>query len=159
MSKPKPRADSPLPLLALIQEAEARLRTPDAPEGSLDVSCRLRAELAAALKACPLSRFEVAGRMSALLGRQISKDMLDAWTATCESHQVHRFPLEYLPAFQAATGARSPLELVARAAGCFCLPGPDALRAELQRIDEEMRRLKAESQKRRTFLKEMEGKG
>ena len=139
-------------LLDLLQRAQ-QMR-PEPGEGRLDVRERLRLALCAAIKACPLSRYEIAGQMSHLLGREVSKAQLDAWTA--ESKEGHRMPAEYLPAFCEATGSLEPLQLLAEVAGLFALPGPDALRAEIQRISEDEKRLKVEKRKRVMFLKEME---
>ena len=133
-----------------VQETTAR----PAAEGRLDVGKRLRAALREALKRCPLSRWEVAGRMSLLVGREVSKHMLDAYTA--ETKEAHRFPAEWLPAFCEATGSAEPLRVLAEAAGMFALPGPEALRAEVQRLREEEARIKRERRKRELFLKEME---
>lgn len=141
-------------LLAYLQQAQELRETPPS-EGAFEVSTRLAHALSNAIRKSGLSRWEVAGKMSHLLGREITKFMLDAWTA--ESKEGHRMPAEYLPAFCAATGCREPLQLLADAAGLFCLPGPDALRAEIQRLDEESKRLNREKQKRLTFLREMEG--
>jgi hypothetical protein len=123
-------------------------------EGSLDVAEKLRLSIIDAIKQSPLSRWEIAGKMGELLGRDVSKFQLDAWTA--ESKEAYRFPAEYLPAFCSATGSQEPLRLLAQAAGMFALPGPDALRAEIQRLEEEERRIKGEKHKRKLFLKEME---
>jgi hypothetical protein len=146
-------------LLDLIRQAEARSRAEPLAEASLDVGAKLRAAVAEALKRCPLSRYEVAGKLSLLVGRSISKDMLDAWTAGCDSHQCHRIPGEYLPALCVVTGSREPLQILAEAAGMFALPGPDALRAEIRQYEEKERAARAEKRKREVFLKEMEGKG
>lgn len=93
--------------------------------------------------------------MSHLLGCEITKFMLDAWTA--ESKDGHRFPAEYLPAFCQVTGDREALTALAEAAGLFAMPGPDALRSEIQKLDEEAKRINSEKRKRLQFLKEMEG--
>jgi len=124
-------------------------------EGALECSARLRAALNAAFRDCPLSRHQVAGEMSHLLGRTVTKAQLDAWTA--ESKEGHRFPAEYLPAFCRAVRSHRPLEILAEAAGCFALPGPDALRAEIKKLDEEQKRISARKRQREMFLKEMEG--
>lgn len=136
-------------LLAGIQ------RQPEpATEGTANMREALRKALNAAISASPLSRHQIAGQMSHLLGCDITKTMLDAWTA--ESKEGHRFPAEYLPAFCRATGSQRPLELLAEAAGMFALPGPDALRAEIQRLAEDERKARAEKRKRELFLAEME---
>jgi hypothetical protein len=49
-----------------------------------------------------------------------------------------------------------PLMVMGRAAGVFVLPGPEALRAEIQRLDEEINRVKSRKRQRLLFLKEME---
>ena len=59
---------------------------------------KLRLAIKHALKQCPLSRVQVAGEMSHLIGDvEVTRFMLDTWTA--ESKEGHRFPAEYLPGF------------------------------------------------------------
>lgn len=103
------------------------------PEGALaDLSLAVRTALVQAIKPCPLSRYEIAGRLSALLGRDISKTMLDKWTA--ESAEEHRIPAEVLPAFCLVTESSAPLEILAAAIG-HRLVGPDEAEAlELARL-------------------------
>ncbi len=100
-----------------------------------------------------LSRYQVAARMSEILGEDITKTAIDNWTAPSHPHLP---PLAYLPAFIAATGGRRAFEVLSRRSGLFALPGPEALRAEIQRLDEEEKKIKAEKQKRKLFLKEIE---
>ena len=138
----------------LTQAAEATRQESAAGEGSGNVRERLRLSICAAIKQCPMSRWEIAGRMSHLLGQEISKYMLDAWTA--ESKDGHRMPAEYLPAFCMVTEDHGPLRALAEVAGLFALPGPDALRSEIRRLEEEARRINKERRKRELFLKEME---
>ena len=134
----------------------ADTRTPDlfsvpsAPReapGALNVGIELRHVLSAVLKTTPKSRFEVAARMSELLGVEVSKNQLDAWTA--ESREGWRFPLEYVLAFEVACESRALTEWLAERRGCRVLVGRDALFAELGRIEhheaqlrEQRRRLK-----------------
>lgn len=132
------------------------------PNGSLDIDSEFRAAVSQDIKHAKdhtgreLSRYEIAARMSELTGVEITKTMLDNWSA--ESHEKHRFPCQFLPAFVIATGGqRRAVEVISRHSGLFLLPGPDALRAEIQRLDEEERRIKAEKQKRKIFLREIEG--
>lgn len=140
-------------LLDLLQRT-SELREPAQSEGSLCVQPRLSHSMANAIRACGLGRYEIAGRMSHLLGQEISKASLDSWTA--ESKEQHRPPAEFLPAFCAVTGSREPLQILTDAAGLFCLPGPDALRAEVQKLREDEQRITRERRKRELFLKEME---
>jgi hypothetical protein len=123
--------------------------------GSFDIDRQFRAAISDALKRCPLSRWQVAARMSELTGCEITKAMLDSWTA--ESKEDHRFPAIFLPAFCEAVGCSEPLKMMGRLVGVFILPGPEALRAEIQRIEEDINKKQTEKRKRLVFLKEMEG--
>lgn len=123
--------------------------------GSLNIEQRLRVALSEAIKRCHLSAHQIAGEMSHLLGETITADMIYSWTA--ESKTKHQIWAGRLPAFCRVTGDRRPLEILAETAGLFTLPGPEALRAEIQRFAEEERRARAEKRKREMFLQEMEG--
>jgi len=123
-------------------------------EGAANIRERLRLAIAKAIKQCSLSRWEIAGKMSHMLGIEVSKFQIDSWTA--ESKEGHRVPAEYLPAFCMVTGDHGPLRMMAETAGLFALPGPDALRAEIQKLDEESKRIGREKRKRELFLKEMQ---
>jgi len=138
MAMGRKRIDGRQMSLFSVMEKVARLSEP-VTGGELDVRDALRRSLNQALKACPLSRHQVAGEMSHLAGVEISKTQLDSWTA--ESKEGHRMPAEYLPAFCLATGSRAPLALLSEAAGAFCLPGPDALRAEIETLEVERKRI------------------
>ena len=102
-----------------------------------------------------LSRYEVAARMSGFTAGEVTKSALDNWTAM--SHQ-HIIPAVWIPAFVLATGGRRAFEVLSRRSGLFALPGPEALRAEIQRLDEEIKNKRAEKHKRELFLKEIERK-
>lgn len=125
--------------------------TPRTPRpGALDVGCQLRHLLSDLLKACPLSRTEVASRMSELTGQEITKHQLDAWTA--ESREGWRFPLEYLPAFEVAVDTHEVGAWVADLRGSKLLVGKEALEAQLGKIG----RMKDElSRKERALKKQM----
>lgn len=114
-------------------------------EGSLNFAVQLRGLLSTILKQCPHSRYQVAARMSELLGADISKHMLDAWTA--ESREPWRFPLEYVPAFETACESHALTEWLAGLRGGQVLFGKDALMAEMGRLqrqaDDTNRRMKA----------------
>ncbi|HBE45711.1 MAG TPA: hypothetical protein DDW17_09815 [Deltaproteobacteria bacterium] len=104
-----------------------------------------------------ISRAQIAARMTDYLGEEITLSTLNNWTATSHPHNM---PANYLPAFVKATGGqRRAIEVLSRHSGLFMLPGPEALRAEIQQINEELQRLKIERQKRLLFLKEIEKAG
>jgi hypothetical protein len=135
--------------------AKARGRTQEVCEGGLNIRYQLQGILSAAIAQSRLSRWEIAGRMSALLNIEVTKFRLDSWTA--ESKEYHRFPAEYLPAFCQVVGSYQPLEFLAEKAGVFVVPGQEALRAEIQKIESEIKELHAIKRKRLLFLSEMGG--
>ncbi|MBM4395605.1 MAG: hypothetical protein FJ087_07940 [Deltaproteobacteria bacterium] len=98
----------------------------------------IKAALAEDLRRSRYPRDQVADRMAALLAREITQAMLDAWTAP--SKPEHRFPTEYLPAFVHATEEHRTLRLLADACGCRVFV-PELVRRDLVRVEEEQRRL------------------
>ncbi len=109
--------------------------------GSLDYGTELRHVLSQALKKTPKSRYEVAARMSELVGQEISKSTLDAWTA--ESKSNWRFPFEYAAAFEVACDMTTALqELLCRKRGSPLPIGDEALYAQLGRLDWAERQLR-----------------
>jgi hypothetical protein len=151
MSKSRTKIDSQYSLFDLISRLQDHSANPG--PGSLNIQYQLRGIISECIKRCPLTRWEIAGSMSALLNQEVSKYMLDTWTA--ESKEYHRFPAEYLPAFCQTVGSYEPLRFLAEKAGVFLLPGPEALRAEIKKIEEEIRKLHKKRQKRMAFLEEM----
>jgi hypothetical protein len=128
--------------------------------GSCDVDSELRSAISQDLKHArnragrELSRYEVAAIMSELVGHEITASMLNNWTA--DSHEKHNMPLRYLPAFVQATGGRRSFESLSRHSGLYALPGPEVLRAEIRRIDEEIKHKHTEKHRREALLKEVE---
>jgi len=158
MSSGRKRLDNPAQLNLfelLIQDRKTRSETPR--EGSLNIHDLLHeACLHALQQALPTSRWEIAGRISNLLGVEVTKYQIDAWIA--ESKNGHRIPAAYIPAFCVATSCNEPLRVLAEAAGVFTLPGPDALRSEIRKIEEQTEALHRKKKKHLLFLQEMEGK-
>lgn len=155
MAKKPTKTDSAqLSLLDLIERAE-HMREEPAAQGCLCIEAQLRRALSEAIKGCSLSIHQVAGEMSHLLGETITAEMIYSWTAESKTH--HQIWGSRLPAFCRVTGARRPMEIVAEAAGLFTLPGPEALRAEIQKLREAEQAAARERKKRELFLREMEG--
>jgi len=130
-------------------------------EGEFRIINELRESLRQAIKQSPYSRHQIAGEMSHLLGETITKEMIDSWTRRSDEvngRPGRHVPAEYLPAFCKVTGSKRPLVLLGKKIGLFVLPGPEALRSEIHKIDEEIKELRAEKRKRMYFLKEMERK-
>jgi len=128
-------------------------------EGKYRIIEALRTGLRTAIKACPLSRYQIAGEMSTLLDHTITKEMIDSWTR--ESDEINgrpgrHIPAEYLPAFCKVTGNNDPLMIMGQKIGLFVLPGPEALRAEIQKLDEQLKEVRDRKKKRMMFLQEIE---
>ena len=114
---------------------------------SHDLDVPLRQALNDALKVASLDRWQIAGEMSRLTGREISKYMLDAYTG--DSRQDHNFPFRYAASFEIATDSLCLTNLLARHRGCRVLVGEEALEAELGKIERTEQELRA----RKTALK------
>lgn len=155
MAKAKKRIDpKQITFFDVIQDLHEK-DSKSNPAGSFDIDSRFRESITQALKESSFSRYHIAARMSELIGHEITKSMLDSWTA--ESKENHRFPAIFLPAFCEATGRTETLQTLARPVGVFMLPGTEALRSEIQRIDEEINKKKTEKKKRLFYLREIEG--
>lgn len=154
MSKAQKRIDpNQLTIFDAIRRIQEREAEASRPAGSFDIDRQFREVISAAIKASPRSRYEIAARMSELIGQEITKTTLDSWTA--ESKDGHRFPAIFLSAFCEATGSSEPLKIMGRLVGVFIMPGPEALRAEIQKLEEEITKRQAEKKKRLMLLKEM----
>lgn len=140
-----------LDLFSLLEELKEARDQSEA--GSFNIQVQVKALIGEALKRCPLSRFQVAARMSELLGVEVTKWMLDAWTA--ESKEYHRFPAEYLPAFCRITGSYELLRLLVEKAGCYLIEGEEVLLTELGRIQKMRQELNRRERAIREYLKSM----
>jgi len=155
MAKSKFKLDNQLSIFEFLENTQNEVARAEKAPGGMNVDIPFRERVSDALRNCPLSRYQVAARMSETVGQDITKTMLDSWTA--ESKEQHRFPAVFLPAFCEAVGSTDLLRILGKTVGAFVLPGPEALRAEIQRIEEEILRKQVEKRRRLTFLKEMEG--
>lgn len=129
---------------------DAPAELPRAP-GSL--SCRIQIANTMSEALSGLDRYDVSATMSRLLDRDISKHMLDAYTA--ESREDHIPPLDTAIAFDVATEGYSLLYLYASKVGAKVAFGQDALAVELGQLE----RKRDEYTKKIQRLKQaMEGK-
>lgn len=119
--------------------------------GSLNFNLPIRHVLSDILKSSPKSRSEVASQMAELTGDHISIHSINAWTA--ESRDVHRFPLEYLAAFEVASETTALTAWIASVRGGKVLMGKEALDAEIGKLE----RLRDEATKQIKQLKRAMG--
>ncbi len=116
------------------------LRPKNTDLSSLSIDLLLRTAISNAIKESNLSRIKIAAKMSEALDVEITKNMLDAWTA--ESREgSNRFPACYLPAFCDAVQSIEPLRVLADLVGCFVIQGPEALDLEMKRIEDQEKEL------------------
>jgi len=152
---PKQRKRIDINQLSIFDAIREIAVVPSSPSpGSYDIDKAFREEISRALKACPSSRYQVAARMSELVGQDITKTMLDSWTA--ESKEQHRFPAIFLPAYCEATGQTGPLVMLGQSAKVFVMAGPDALRADIRRDEEAIHEIQKRRMKKTALLEAME---
>ncbi|ODN71211.1 hypothetical protein [Methylobrevis pamukkalensis] len=121
---------------------EAALQPEEPADGSLDLAAELCATLSQAIKDCPLSRAEIAARMSDLTGKPVSEDMLNQWTA--KSATAWRFPFEFAPAFEVATASQVLQLLLARHRGTVVMTKREGRDAEIGRAQRELKEKQAQ---------------
>jgi len=119
--------------------------------GAINYSREIAAVMSEALKDCPYDRYEIAARMSRMLGREVPLSMLNAYCA--ESHEQHNISFERAIAFDAATDGFALLNFYAAKRGCRVMVGQDALLAELGRIKQTRDELAAQERAIRQYLK------
>lgn len=130
------------------KQAEASLHPQTFGKASIDAA--VRALISESLKKCPLSRYEVAAKMSEILGVEITKAQIDSWSA--ESKENHRFPYIYTGAFCQVTGDKSLARYMAELCGGYFIEGEDAVRLELGKIEEQKQELAKREKAIREFL-------
>jgi hypothetical protein len=163
MSKKGAKSDSKeqqLSVFDLLRQVQAEKKETRSDAGTMDCSAKLRDALSAAIKGCPLGIHQIAGEMSHLVGRTITAEMIYSWTRRSDemNGRAPRYiPAEYLPAFCRVTGADAPLLIMVELTGSFMVPGAEALRAEIQRLDEQRRGLGDQIRRRRVLLEEFGG--
>jgi hypothetical protein len=157
MTKAKSNS-SQMSLLDLLKENEIRAL----PKGSMAIGKEFKEALSDDIRRAKdergkeISRAQVAARMTDLIGEEVTLSMVNNWTATSHEHEL---PASFLPAFiQATGGQRSAAEAISRHSGLYLLPGPEALRAEIQRFDEQIKEAQSAKRARLSFLRELNGK-
>ncbi len=121
------------------------LDSPEPEAGSLDIHHEFCAALSRAISRSGKSRYQVASEMSEMIGRDITKSMIDAYTA--ESHHEHNFPAEYLPAFCIVCQNFDPLKLIGRHSRCEVLESQEAIYAVIARYEKQKQDLEKQINK------------
>jgi hypothetical protein len=110
-------------------------------EGALDLSLPFRDALSKALSACKESRYQVAGKISELTKRNISKDMLDKYTS---SNPDYEFKAVDLPAFCAVTHTIEPFRVLVISLDCDVVNPEDSKHLKLAKLLQQQKSLAIE---------------
>jgi hypothetical protein len=131
MSRSRKEEPGQLCLLDVIERVKA----------GRDLPGSMKRALSEDLRRSRFPRGVVAERMGIAIGRDISQAQIDAWTAPTKP--LHRFPMEYLPAFCEASGEYGALRAVVEAAVCVMVV-PVEVRRRLVEVERCRRQLEEE---------------
>lgn len=92
-------------------------------------------------------RYEIAAEVSKLLGEDVSKPMLDAYSSP--AREDHKVPFSRLMAIVVVTGRYDLLDRHMREAGCGVITGRELQTAELGNVEQEIRELQARARQLR----------
>jgi len=115
-----------------------------------ELRVKIARAMSQAMKCSTHDRYEIAARMSRILGRDVSKHMLDAYAAA--SRETHIPNLEFCIAFDSATEQHELLNLHAALLGCSVLVGADTLHAELVRLNVEEQQIRKRKRDLQAYL-------
>ncbi|MEW6691678.1 MAG: hypothetical protein AB1340_02465 [Pseudomonadota bacterium] len=124
-----------------------------APElpGTMDYRVQVAHMTSEMLRGTPLDRYEIAARASRLTGKDVSKNMLDAYAS--DAREDHNLPFYLAPALEAVCESHVLTAWLADIRGGRLLIGREALNAELGRLE----RQRDEAAKRIKQLKSLMG--
>lgn len=103
-------------------------------EGALDVSLAFRDALSKALSRCKESRYQIAGKLSELTRRNISKDSLDKYTS---SNPDYGLRAEDLPGVLIITQSLEPIQALLDPIGCSVASPEDSRLLKLARLTQQ----------------------
>ena len=106
---------------------------PDPLPAELDCRVQVSALVGRMLTQTDADRFAVAADCSRMTGREVSKNMLDAYSS--EARDAFNIPLYLVPAAEAACDSHDLSNWLARVRGGRLLLGRDALAGELARLE------------------------
>lgn len=132
-----------------LREDEIRDKGLDA---NYDISAQLRRWLSVAIKASPLSRYEISAKLSELIGREITKFQLDSWTA--ESKEGYHTPAAYMPALAFILNDIGGMRILAAPLGIKLLESKDLMWLEYGKVRQMERQLRL---KKKQLEKRLQG--
>lgn len=168
MARPKKPADQNQMILDLFQNIAERLSVEGGSQEHLsDFEFRFRQTLKAVVDKAQMDRFEVAAKMSRLLGREITKTHIDQWTAM--STVQRRIHVDALKALCEVTGDWSAMKMMVESCGFRFMTPEEAVCAEYgakmmlkKMIDSDIKETLSgvdEAALRRQLINRMNGRG
>lgn len=121
------------------------VETPRDMVSAVDFNATIAAAMARALdeaRANGIDRFEVAKRMSLILGVEVSKHMIDAYTS--QARETHTIALVRFKALARATGCLWLWNVALEGEGLTLLQGDEALHAQISLAETRIRALQDE---------------
>jgi hypothetical protein len=103
--------------------------------GSMDYRTVVSVTLSEMFRTCGKDRHQVAAEASRLTGKEVTKAMLDGYTA--ESRDCFNVPTYLIPALETACRSHAMSNWLAGVRGGRLMVGRDALAAELGRIEKQ----------------------
>ena len=119
--------------------------------GEMCISEGLAAAISASIKACKLSRYQIACQMSELLDREITKSMIDHWSST--SHSEYRIPADAIPAFCQVTKSTKVMDVLAAACCGAFASGKELQQLEIVRMEAKIERYQSRVEQLKKGLK------
>jgi len=110
-------------------------------EGSMDVGLKFRDILSKAFGRCKDSRYQLAGKLSEVTGRNISKDMLDKYTS---SNFDYALRAEDLPGVILITQSLEVAQVLVEPVGCLVASPEDSKLLKLARLNKEKNKILSE---------------
>ena len=101
-------------------------------EGSLDMSLSLKDCLSRSMKRLKIARWDVSSRISQLVGRTVSKEMLDNYCSPSKEHEIRASDLT---AFCLVCDTLEPLLILTEPLGATVLTPAEAGYAEIARME------------------------
>lgn len=120
-------------------------RAASAPAALAGLERQICAEVGVILNSDTRSREVIAAEMSILLGEDVSRAMLDAYSSP--ARELHKVPMSRFFALVAVTQRHDVLDVLVREIGAVLLVGEEIHTARLGQIDRQMQQLKEERAK------------
>lgn len=119
--------------------------------GSADFAFSLSNLVSKILKECDFDRYEISAQMSRLTGKDISKNMIDAWSSP--GRVDHNLPFYLVPVFEEVCSTHALTNWLANKRGGRVAYGKETLNAEIGKLE----RIREETNRKIRSLKKVMG--